>query len=257
MTHTFENPTTSPPQAAPVIDQYKDDFVARWDQLIDWDMRAKGEGRFFTGLAHRAGAKKVLDAATGTGFHAIHFAKAGFEVTALDICPNMIARAEHNAKTMNVPFQGMVADWRDMANAEPDQYDMILCLGSSFPHLLDSEERRAVMKTFARLLVPGGKLVLDQRNFDAIRAGTYANPSKLYYAGTRVKVSPSLENGLCTFEYVFSDGAAFHLSVADLSLDEMQNLFLGAGFSHLQTFGDFSPEFTLNDVGFLIHVATL
>jgi glycine/sarcosine N-methyltransferase len=134
---------------------------------------------------------------------------------------------------------------------------MILCLGSSFPHLLDAKERLNVMRTFARLLAPGGTLVLDQRNFDAIRAGTYINPSRLYYAGTGVKVSPTLRDGICTFQYSFADGAVFHLSVADLSIDEMQNLFLKSGFRKVQTYGDFDPDFALEDVGFLIHVATL
>jgi GH25 family lysozyme M1 (1,4-beta-N-acetylmuramidase) len=27
--------------------QYNTDFVSRWDELIDWDKRAAGEGTFF------------------------------------------------------------------------------------------------------------------------------------------------------------------------------------------------------------------
>ena len=51
--------------------EYIEQFVDRWDRLIDWDARAEAEGDFFIRLLHEHGAKSVLDVATGTGFHSV------------------------------------------------------------------------------------------------------------------------------------------------------------------------------------------
>ena len=51
--------------------EYIEQFADRWDRLIDWQARAKAEGDFFVRLLREHGAKRVLDVATGTGFHSI------------------------------------------------------------------------------------------------------------------------------------------------------------------------------------------
>ncbi|MGD8711242.1 MAG: class I SAM-dependent methyltransferase, partial [Thiohalophilus sp.] len=51
------------------VDEYVSGFVDKWDELIDWDGRANSEGDFFIRLLQEHGAKKVLDVASGTGFH--------------------------------------------------------------------------------------------------------------------------------------------------------------------------------------------
>ena len=51
--------------------EYIEQFVDRWDRLIDWEAREKAEGDFFIKLLHQHGAKSVLDVATGTGFHSV------------------------------------------------------------------------------------------------------------------------------------------------------------------------------------------
>ena len=50
-------------------EEYVNSFVDKWDDLIDWESRAKAEGDFFIECLKEHGAKKVLDVATGTGFH--------------------------------------------------------------------------------------------------------------------------------------------------------------------------------------------
>ena len=78
--------------------EYADEFVDKWDDLIDWDGRAETEGNFFIELLREHGAKKVLDVATGTGFHSVRLLEAGFEVTSVDGSPTMLAKAFENAR---------------------------------------------------------------------------------------------------------------------------------------------------------------
>ncbi|MCG6985906.1 MAG: class I SAM-dependent methyltransferase, partial [Thiocapsa sp.] len=78
--------------------EYVQSFVEKWDELIDWEGRARSEGDFFIRLLREHGAHKVLDVATGTGFHSVQLLKAGFEVTSADGNPQMLAQAFGNAR---------------------------------------------------------------------------------------------------------------------------------------------------------------
>lgn len=237
-----------------VIDQYNGDLIDRWDALINWSQREAGEKTFFIDQLHAFGAHSVLDAAAGTGYHAIRLSQAGFDLTAVDICPDMIARTVANATAHGVTLSAKVGNWLDLDdNLAP--FDAIVCLGSSFPHLLDPRDREKALANFHSLLRPGGCLILDHRNFDAIRAGRYANTAGLYYAGNSVRVTPTLIGDTCQFQYDFPDGAQHHLRVAAVPCDTMRAELAQAGFQNISTFGDFRADFALNEVGFIIHVA--
>ncbi len=71
--------------------------------------RASGEGRFSLtpeplalALAASAAGARVVDACCGSGGNTLGFARAGCEVTAIDIDPQRIAEAQHNAKLYGV-----------------------------------------------------------------------------------------------------------------------------------------------------------
>lgn len=58
--------------------EYVHGFVQKWDALIDWEARASSEGDFFIRILKERGVKRILDVATGTGFHSIRLLRAGF-----------------------------------------------------------------------------------------------------------------------------------------------------------------------------------
>lgn len=72
-------------------EEYVHSFVRKWDELIDWEARASSEGNFFIRLLKERGVKRVLDVATGTGFHSVQLLKAGFQVVSADGSPEMLA----------------------------------------------------------------------------------------------------------------------------------------------------------------------
>jgi len=78
--------------------EYVENFVERWDELIDWDARAAGEGRFFIDKLKEMGKHNILDVATGTGFHSVQLLKAGFNVTSADGNAQMLVKAFENTK---------------------------------------------------------------------------------------------------------------------------------------------------------------
>ena len=101
---------------------------------------------------------------------------------------------------------------------EPGGFDAIVCMGNSFAHLPDFEgdgrDQRAAVDNFRRLLRPGGVLVIDHRNYDAILRDGRAPVSNAYYNGRHVvdiRTSVLHVNGrasLVTLDYRLDLGGA-------------------------------------------------
>jgi glycine/sarcosine N-methyltransferase len=236
--------------------QYSQDFVSRWDELIDWDKRAIGEGSFFTDVLLNAGVCSVLDVSTGSGFHAVQLKKAGFDVRASDGSQTMVDRATVNFARHGVDIPLACCDWLDLDPAQLGTFDAVLCLGSSLCHVFDEGERVAVLQRFRQLLRPGGLLVVDQRNFQAILAGHFKSSGRYYYCGQTAQVTlGEVNDHLCEFVYTFSDEAVFRLRVAPIRPQHLRSEILAAGFKGVCSFGDFKSLYDPMRADFIIHVA--
>ncbi|MEX0935457.1 MAG: class I SAM-dependent methyltransferase, partial [Gemmatimonadota bacterium] len=163
---------TADPITVRQTDQYQAEyigkFVEKWDALIDWGARAESEGDFFIRELKKRGARKVLDVATGTGFHSVRLIEAGFEVTSADGSAEMLAKAFQNARERGHLLRTVQADWRWLNRDIHDRFDAIICLGNSFTHLHSDHDRRKALAEFYAALRSDGVLVLDQRNYDAM-----------------------------------------------------------------------------------------
>jgi glycine/sarcosine N-methyltransferase len=162
----------SDPLAVRESDKYQEEyvhaFVDKWDELIDWEGRAQAEGEFFIEKLRELGVKKVLDVATGTGFHSVQLLRAGFEVTSVDGSPTMLAKAFENARKHGYILRTVHADWRWLNRDVHDLYDAVICLGNSFTHLHSENDRRKSLAEYYATLRHDGILILDHRNYDAI-----------------------------------------------------------------------------------------
>src|SRR5690606_8662009 len=149
--------------------EYVGGIVDKWDELIDWKRRAEGEGRFFIEQLRKRGAQKVLDVATGTGFHSVRLLEEGFDTVSADGSPQMLAKAFRNGlKHGGHVLRVVNADWRWLSRDVPGEFDAIICLGNSFTHLFNEHDRRKALAEFYSKLKHDGVLIIDQRNYDAI-----------------------------------------------------------------------------------------
>lgn len=237
--------------------QYGDDFVRRWDELIDWDKRAAGEGTFFIDKLVAANAFSVLDVSTGSGYHAVQLRKAGFYVVACDGSPTMVKRAGANFREHDLMIPLHQCDWLDLDSEKLGIFDAVVCLGSSLCHVFDQDTRHQVLKRFRSLLKPGGLLMVDQRNFQAIRSGRFKSSGQYYYCGKTAHVGlGEVSDDVCEFVYTFDDQASFRLRVYPILPTQLSAEIELADFSRPRSYGDFKPIYDIMSCDFIIHTAT-
>ena len=147
-----------------------EDFSADYDRFMDWPARLAAELPFIEEQLEALGAQRVLDAACGTGQHAIALAQRGYQVAGADLSPGMVAQARANAAAARVDVRFHVAGFGQLANRIGGDFDALLCLGNSLPHVLTSDALARALVDFAASLRPGGLLLVQNRNFDAVLA---------------------------------------------------------------------------------------
>jgi SAM-dependent methyltransferase len=148
-------PTLTPPSAA--LDGYAalaahyDDFTAEYE----YDNWIDGLERL--ALAHGLAGKRLLDVACGTGKSFMPFLARGYEVTACDLSPEMVAAAE--AKVAGLGVELFVADMRELPWV--GEFDLITCLDDSVNYLLEDDDLARALERIRRQLAPGGLVVFD------------------------------------------------------------------------------------------------
>ena len=156
-------------EAREFYDALGDDY----DLMVSWEERLRREEPFFQKVFEDHGVASVLDAACGTGMHAVAFARRGLRTAAADLSPAMIERAREHARASRVEVALAVSGFGGLAAAFPDDagaFDAVTCLGNSLPHLPDDATLDAAFADMARMLRPGGVLVVQDRNYDRVLA---------------------------------------------------------------------------------------
>jgi len=249
------------PEAVRETEKYKEEyvhrFVEKWDDLIDWDARGRGEGSFFIDELRRRKKHKILDVATGTGYHSVKLKKNGFDVWSVDGSPVMLAKAFENAKNRGEILKTIQADWRWLNRDVHGRFDAVICLGNSFTHLFDENDRRKSLAEYYSALKHDGILILDHRNYDSILdKEEFTNKHTYYYVGEQVKAEPEyVDDGLARFRYEFPDESVFHLNMFPLRVQYVKRLLKEVGFQKITTYGDFHETHATENPDFFIHIA--
>jgi SAM-dependent methyltransferase len=258
--HSFEQHYGDDPLADRETDLYRREFVMgfvdKWDELIDWDARAQSEGQFFVDILRAHGKESVLDVATGTGFHSVRLTEAGFDLISVDGSAAMLAKAFENGLKRGLILKTVHADWRELNRAIHGKYDAIVCLGNSFTHLHDEQDRRKALAEFYAALRYNGILILDQRNYDEMLDHGFRSKHKCCYCSDQVTAEPEyLDDGLARFKYTFPDGCEYTLNMFPLRKNYLRRLLREAGFERVRTYGDFQETYRENEPDFFVHVA--
>ena len=151
-----------------------DKLASIYDYFVNWDSRLAYELPFLEQQLSTLGEDpshiRVMDTACGTGHHAIALASHGFQASGSDLFPEMVSLADANAKAAGVKVTFRTAGFGSINQTfkQPGQFDAVLCLGNSLPHVSNEADLNKALLDFKELLRPGGLLLLQMRNFDKV-----------------------------------------------------------------------------------------
>ncbi|MFC4112477.1 class I SAM-dependent methyltransferase [Nonomuraea zeae] len=107
----------------------------------------------------------VLDCACGIGTDAMALAHAGFQVTATDGSPLMVAEAR---RRLPGGVELLACRWEDLPATLTGRFDLVLCLGNSLVHAGSHKAMVAALSGMRQVLAPGGTLIVDSRNWELL-----------------------------------------------------------------------------------------
>jgi SAM-dependent methyltransferase len=104
----------------------------------------------------------LLDLACGTGRMALRMATLGYQVTGVDITPEMIAQARQKAIQQGASIEWIIADARTFHLHK--QFAFIFMLANAFQCFLTREDQEALFARVREHLLPGGYFLFETRN---------------------------------------------------------------------------------------------
>jgi SAM-dependent methyltransferase len=142
---------------------------------------------------HGIPGRRLLDVACGTGKSFIPMLEKGWEVTACDVSPKMIAIAREKVGDR---AELSVADMRDLPVF--GEFDLVFCLDDAVNYLLGSDELEQALAGMRRNLGPGGLLLFDVNTLEAYQT-FFAEEVVVEHDGRRMiwrgRSSPDAEPG--------------------------------------------------------------
>jgi len=104
---------------------------------------------------------KIVEIGCGVGRWSIKLAKAGMDVTAIDISKEMVKIAQKNAKKENANIDFKISS-ADKLELKQNFYDYALSV-TVLQHIIDEKKRLKAIENLVNSLKPGGKLILLER----------------------------------------------------------------------------------------------
>lgn len=127
---------------------------------------------------------KILDIGAGTGAYSIHYAKKGYDVTAVEPVKRNLDIIKSKALKENVKIDIHQGNALDMANFPDESFDIVLCLGPLYHLNNDTDKLRCIEET-KRVCKKDGKTFYAYLSNDMI----FVTESMLYdkeYLGGRL-----------------------------------------------------------------------
>ncbi len=186
---------------------------------------------------------RILDLCGGQGRHSIELARYGYPHTmVLDYAPFLVRHGHQTAQEANVPVMFCQGDARTLPLPN-GAVDVVLLMANSFGYLASAAEDRQILDEVARVLVPGGRFLLDLTDYHHVRK--HFRPESWYEATEDVVVCWQREwdeDVIRVREMVLSkrSGLIRDRTYAERLYQpkELRRLLHDAGFQHFQDHPD-------------------
>ncbi|MEU8385045.1 methyltransferase domain-containing protein [Streptosporangium sp. NPDC048865] len=183
---------------------------------------------------------RVLDQCCGVGVYTVPLARHGYQVTGVDLHPELLDRAAAACADAEVKASFLQVDAREYSS--PDAFDVVVNMHTSFGYFEDPEDNLQVLRNAHRSLSPGGRLIVDllSKETYASWAGT---PKIVDVPGGMVVMRDRILDDWARYrtEWTLVRGnVAEHTSLTCYvySAAELRSMFEQAGFEEIECFGD-------------------
>lgn len=199
--------------------------------------------------------ESILDIGAGTGNMAIALAEKGFNVTAVEPEEKMARdiAAKANSKEVSVKVHTNTMQQIDQLNGE---FDGILCVGNTLPHLQSLEEIENFLEVCYRKLRGDGKLLIQTVNFEkffassdfsfpVIEKESFRFERKYEQQGEKIQFTTTLTT---------TDGAFTNsIPLYPVTRENMIPLLENSGFRKIELYGNFKGEsYSVSSPAFIV-----
>ena len=201
---------------------------------------------------------RILDLCGGHGRHSLELSRRGFNgCTVMDYSQNLIDRGDETAIRLGLPVCFVCGDAR-----QPIVHDAcfhhVMILGNSLGYIEDAYSDAQILKESFRVLVPGGWILLDIADGNAIREKF--SPNAWHEIGDDIVVCRQRElreDYICARELVIKkSGGLVRDRTYGMRLYDTRgitDLIKRCGFDKIRVITDFSPLEIQGDLGFMNH----
>ncbi len=157
----------------------------------------------------------------------------------------------------------LACDWRHLAahKEEIRALDGITCLGNALTYLFKRDDQLQALRNFYELLDEGGKLILDERNYQhhfLKPNACFSATGRVVYCGVdKIRPKPSyISPTMVIMEYDhLCSNSKRHLVIYPFVEGELRSLLEIVGFKDIRVFGDYKEKFDPAAPEFLTYVA--
>jgi len=172
--------STQMKDAPPGVEMGDAALIERWDDYVAPEIRWLDGGTFSSFMQELLRPNElILDAAAGSGTDSVHLLSMGYSVISNEVDSRLADRAEGFALRKKVPLSLEFSRWEDLRLRGNPRFDSVIVLGNSLCLVLSENRRKRTLRSFLRVLRPGGRLIIDERNYEFMRRnreGILADP---------------------------------------------------------------------------------
>ena len=118
--------------------------------------------------------KTILDVACGEGTFAVAMAEKGFDVTGIDLSPQMLEFARQRAQKSKAEVTFILGDMRTLGFK--DRFDLVTCWFDSLNYLLDSEDLKKTFRGVSHALKREGLFIFDMNSVYGLAVNWQESP---------------------------------------------------------------------------------
>ncbi len=240
---------TEPNNPAPwYVRFFKRDYLRIYGHTLQPD-RTDTEAQFAIHALDMQPHHRVLDLCCGQGRHSIALARAGLDVSGVDLSSEMLDIAQISAEASSVKLELHRADMRQLPSELAGRFDAVINMFSSFGYLESEADDQQVLIEAAKVLKPGGKLMMDLLNREWVIINNEEYDWQQHEDGRvvleRRQLDLATSTNHLTYTEILPDGTRRVMSDLYMrlySLTEMIKMLNKAGLTLARAYGGFQGE---------------